>query len=329
MLKIIRSGVLTTLQDGGRPGYQGMGVSPGGAADTFAMQIGNTLVGNPAGDAALEMTFQGAAITFSCDTLIALTGAPILWEGKLAPLWRPLWVKAGITLDLGAMPQGARTYLCVQGGFEVPRVLGGAGTDLRNGFGGGFGRALSAGDSLAVAPQDTRYPSLYRRLQKSDDRFVFPAWQVSCWRDWLPFPLQALPFLPAPMGREDMGTIYAQLESTAFVVSTASDRQGLRLLGEPMGTTLPRQPSAGVCVGTMQLPPDGQPILLLADHQTTGGYPVPGVVPTVAHSALAQARPGDRLTLQRMRLEEAHCALWVREQRLQLIRKMLHWKMRE
>jgi antagonist of KipI len=329
MLTILRPGVLTTLQDDGRPGYQGVGVSPGGAVDKFALHIGNALVGNPAGTVALEMTFHGATIHFSRDTLIALTGAPLLCKGELAPLWRPLWVQGGVTLELGAIPQGARTYLCVQGGFDVPRVLGGCGTDLRTGFGGGSGRALRTNDILPLGPQDRRYLSLYHRLQQSNDRFVFPSWQVSCWHDWQPFPLQALPFLRNPLGKTDREEIHAQLESLEFVVSAASDRQGLRLQGEPLGRSLPRQPSAGVCFGVMQLPPEGQPILLLADHQTTGGYPVPGVIASVAHSALAQARPGDRMMFRRMTLEEAHHALWLREQRLQRIRKMLYWKMRE
>lgn len=334
MLTVARAGLLSTVQDGGRAGVQALGVTPGGAVDDLALQVGNALVGNAPGVAAIEMTLQGMTIAFAADTLVALTGAPltgsslkrVTGEAPL-PMWRPLWVRRGTLLNLGTMPQGARSYLCVQGGIVTPKILGGAGTDLRNGFGGGVGRALRAGDTLAIAAQDGRYPALYEQLRVSDQPFVAPSWQVSVWRDWQAGVFRPLPLLPGEPGAAWAVAAQQALFSQSCRVLPASDRQGLRL-DASLRVAATRQRSAGVCFGLVQLPPDGQPIILLADHQTTGGYPVLGVVASVARSALAQARPGDELRFQPMTLSQAHTALWQREQRLQAIRDMLQWQMR-
>lgn len=328
MLTVHHSGLLSTLQDGGRSGVQALGVTPGGAVDDVALQVGNLIVGNGRNTLAIEMTLQGIDVEFSDDTLIALTGAPLLTRDTAQPLpmWRPLWVRAGARLALGRMSQGARSYLCIQGGLITPKVLGGYGVDLRNGFGGMNGKALQPGDAISIATQDTRYDDLLAALKVSNQAFIAPAWSVSVWRDWWLASQRPLPLLdefqPATQGHA-MQT----LMGSAFTVLPASDRQGLRLQGPPLPITATRQGSAGVCFGLMQLPPDGQPIILLADHQTTGGYPVLGVVAGIARSALAQARPGDKLRFTPISLEQAHQALWQREQRLQYLHKMLSWRM--
>lgn len=329
MLTIVRPGLFSSVQDGGRAGVQALGVTPGGAVDDVALRLGNAIVGNPWGSAAIEMTLQGAEIHFSQDTLIALTGAPLLMQGKPAPMWRPMWVRSGVTLKLGAMTQGVRTYLCAQGGIITPKVLGGHGADVRNGFGGGVGRALVAEDTVSLAPQEARYNSLYRQLRMGHKDFATTSWQVSIWRDWLPVPHHALRLVPATAMRQLSEASRQRIFNEDFSVSPVSDRQGLRLEGVCIPDALPRQTSAGVCFGLAQLPPDGHPIILLADHQTTGGYPVLGVVASVDRTCLAQARPGDKLRFQPLGLGDAHATLWAREQRLQTIERMLRWQMQQ
>lgn len=327
MLIMERAGLLSTVQDGGRPGVQALGVTPGGAVDDVALRVGNMIVGNPPDLAAIEMTLQGADIRFARDTLVALTGAPLIEAGTPLPMWRPLWMKAGACLRLGRMPQGTRSYLCVQGGILTPPVLGGRGVDFHNGFGGGTGRALRDGDTLEIATQEPRYATMYRQLQHPEHDRVAARWQVSIWRDWRATPVDALPLLPGPAQAHLSASSMRRLFAEDFVVSTASDRQGLRLQGKALPDALPRQASAGVCFGLMQLPPEGHPIVLLADHQTTGGYPVLGVVASVARTRLAQARPGDTLRFRPTTLGEAHALLWQREQRLHRLKQMLRWQM--
>lgn len=329
MLTLRHPGLLSTLQDGGRHWVQALGITPGGAVDDLALQVGNLIVGNNKNTLAIEMTLQGIDVAFSDDTLIALTGAPLLSRDTAQPLpmWRPLWVRAGARLALGRLSQGARSYLCIQGGLITPKVLGGYGVDLRNGFGGLNGTALHVGDVISTAPQETRYADLRAILKSSNQPFVAPAWSVSVWRDWWLAAQRPLPLLDGSQ-HSAQGCATQTLRGSAFTVLPASDRQGLRLQGPPLHvTTTQRQVSAGVCFGLIQLPPDGQPIILLADHQTTGGYPVLGVVAGIARSALAQARPGDKLRFTPISLEQAHQALWQREQRMLYLHRMLTSRM--
>ncbi len=323
-LSVLAPGQLTTVQDGGRRGLQGLGVTPGGAADTLALRVGNWLVGNPAGAAALELTWTGPQLAFAAETLIALTGAAADAHcgGSPVPGWRPVWMAAGSRLSIGALSGGARAYLCVQGGIRVPPVLGGYGTDLRGRFGGLNGRALARGDRLDLAAQPPRYPRLRAGLAAGAG-FSAPAWQVSMWRDNTSpdaAPIRLLPGADQPrLSVADRTTLF----SSTFGVLPESDRQGLRLAGTALHLTVPRRRSAGVCPGVMQLTPDGRPILLLADCQTTGGYPVIGVAARIDQPRLAQLRPGDRVRFTDCHLAEAHRLLALRERRLALIQREL------
>lgn len=328
MLTILHPGLLSTLQDGGRHGSQAIGVTPGGAVDDVALSLGNLLLGNAPTATAIEMTWQGMDVCFDVDCLIALTGAPLLTreDEQRWPLWRPLWVRAGARLSLGRMPQGARSYLCVQGGWITPEVLGGTGTDVRNGIGGHCGRPLKAGDTLDIAPQQSRYPGLHASLLRSEAPWVTTPWQLSMWRDWWLAGERRLPVL-VDADMADSPNLQERWWDTPFLVLPQSDRQGLRLKGGLAPRPAERRRSAGACFGMIQLPPDGRPIVLLADHQTTGGYPVMGVVAATARAALAQARPGDMLRLLPVSLAEAHAALWQRELRWQYMQRELRWRM--
>lgn len=322
-LSVLAPGQLTTVQDAGRWGSQGLGVSPGGAADPLALRVGNWLAGNTGEAAALEITWAGPRLAFTGETLIALTGAETEARcgGAPVPGWRPVWIAAGSVLAIGALSAGARAYLCVQGGIQVAPVLGGRGTDLRNRFGGHDGRPLTRGDTLVLAPQPRRYRHLYAALAARPSGFAAPPWRVSMWRDSARPSAAPIRLLPGPDQERLSPGQHAVLFSAGFEVQTRSDRQALRLGGPVLDLRVPQRRSAGVCRGVLQLPPDGHPILLLADHQTTGGYPVIGVAAAIETPRLAQLRPGDRLHFEPCTLADAHRLLAEREQRLAVIRR--------
>lgn len=321
-LTVLAPGQLTTVQDGGRWGLQAQGLTPGGAADTLALRVGNWLVGNPDTTAALELTWTGPRLRFEQDTLIALTGAAAAATcgGTPVPGWRPVWIAAGRELAIGALSAGARTCLCVHGGIRVPPVLGGRGTDLRNRFGGLTGRALARGDCLPLGPQRVLYPRLRAALAGAGSGVAAPPWQVSMWRDSTRPDAAPIRLLPGPDQARLTPEDRAALGSGPFLVLPQSDRQALRLAGPALHFVTERRQSAGVCRGVLQLPPDGHPILLLVDHQTTGGYPVIGVAATVEGPRLAQLRPGDGLHFTPCGLAEAQQLLAERERRLAVIR---------
>lgn len=327
MLKVLRGGMLSTVQDGGRLGYQALGVTPGGAMDDVALRLGNWIVGNAGTAAVIEMTWTGAVFEIAQDMLIALTGgtAEIRCNAAPVPQWRPVWIRKGSVLQVGRIRLGARVYLCVQGGVITPMVMGSLGTDLRNRFGGYDGRALQTGDVIRTHPQPHRYPRMVAQRSLQQKGFVSVPWQVSLRRDYtltLATPMQLLAGpQQSALGSQGVQALY----TAAFQVLPHSDRQGVRLQGQTLHVEH-CQVSAGVCFGVLQLPPDGNPILLLADHQTTGGYPVIGVVASVARARLAQVKPGDQVSFVPCSLEQAHATLLAREKRLAAIRRELEWR---
>ncbi|QSX77351.1 5-oxoprolinase subunit C family protein [Agrilutibacter solisilvae] len=282
-LHVLQPGLLTTVQDRGRHGWRHLGIARAGALDPDAAALANRLVGNDPDAAVLEMTLQGPTLRFDVPTRIALCGAwlPMKFTSSTGvaahiPGGRPVSLPAG-ELSLGAACDGTRAWLAIGGGLDVPPVLGSRSTDLRGGFGGLAGRALRAGDRLHVsaAPDPGPEPR-------------FPAW----WVDPLAHDRQphgrAAPirYVPAHLPGADA---FARMPWRA---SARSDRQGLRLDGEALSLDTHEQISAPVAPGTVQLPPDGRPIVLLADAQTVGGYPRLGHVIAVDLQRLAQLRPG-------------------------------------
>lgn len=283
VIRVRRAGMFTTIQDAGRRGQRALGVPLSGAADPFALRLVNALVGNPDEAAALEFTLRGPELTFERAAVVAVGGA----EFAGLPSWRPFEVAAGATLDLGVARAGCRGYLAVAGGFDVPAVLGSRSTYVRAGLGGHEGRALRDGDALAV-------PAVWRRVRdrwRIDER-ILPAYSAS------------------PVVRVIDGLHAAEFDAAwlgrTFRVGAHSDRMGMRLQGEPVGPGPARElASLPVVPGTIQVPPDGQPIVLLADAQTIGGYPQIAYVAGVDLPLLAQLRPGDTVRFQRIELAEA------------------------
>lgn len=278
--EVLRPGLLTTVQDLGRPGFAHLGVGQGGAADPVSLRIANLLVGNPEGAPALEITFGGCALRLLRDAVVAATGADAaLRAGTLeAPGWQPVAVRAGEVLEMGAAREGARTYLAVRRGLAVPPVMGSASTHLAAGFGGTEGRGLRAGDVLRVTPVPA--PSSRRA------RAVDPAVRAFLTR------AGTLRILPgAHVGALGEAAL-AALTGTPFTVTARSDRTGVRLAGEPVGSTAGACLTEGVPAGAVQVPPDGQPIVMLADHPTTGGYPQLATVIAADLHRVGQLRPG-------------------------------------
>lgn len=305
-LRVEAPGLLTTVQDGGRWGRQHLGVGPAGAADGLSLALANLLVGNPPGAAALESTLRGPVVVAEAALVVALGGAPFpaTADGAPLPRWRPVALRAGTRVELGETPTGLRGYLAVAGGVAVPEVMGSRSTDLRGGFGGHRGRALQAGDTLATGTP----PAQVGRCLPGPGG---PGLRVLPWRlPWTgPWPGDAgdEPFrvLPGPHWPLLPPAAQARFLEGPFRVGSRSDRMGLRLEGPALALAQPLEPlSAGVATGTLQLPPDGGPILLLADRQTTGGYPRLGEVASLDLPRAGQLRPGQALRFRLASLAE-------------------------
>jgi biotin-dependent carboxylase-like uncharacterized protein len=274
VLTVLASGPLTTVQDRGRRGWAGIGVTTSGAADRSAAGLANRLVGNEAGAAVLEVTAGGLRVRAERTLLVALTGAPaaVLLGGRPAPFDAPLTVGAGQVLELGVPPVGLRTYLGVRGGVDVPPVLGSRSTDTLSGLGP---PPLRAGDRLPVGSLAAAEPFVdvapVRPPSARPVLHVFPGPR----RDWL------------------QAAAWDALVTREWAVTADSNRVGLRLSGPRLARSRDDElPSEGLVPGAVQVPPDGAPVLFLADHPVTGGYPVLAVVTSADLPTAAQLRPG-------------------------------------
>ncbi|RKT11951.1 biotin-dependent carboxylase-like uncharacterized protein [Streptomyces sp. 1114.5] len=273
-LVVVRPGPLTTVQDLGRHGVAHLGVPRAGALDEPALRAANRLVGNEPGTAGLETTLGGVALRAVGRVLVAVTGAPapVRVDGRPAAWGAPVVVPDGAVVEVGPATDGVRGYLAVAGGIAVPPVLGSCSADLLAGLGPA---PLTAGDRLPVGT-----PPPYRARPE-----LVP----------LPAPPTELVLRLRLGPRADWFTpeAVARLGRDGYRVSATGNRVGLRTEGPPVARAREGElPSEGMVLGAVQIPPDGQPVVFLADHPTTGGYPVVGVVPAADLAAAAQARPG-------------------------------------
>ncbi len=282
MIEILDPGSLTTIQDLGRPGWAHIGVPHSGAADPRALRLANRLLANPEDAPALETTLVGPRLRVHADAVVALTGAPVDASagGRPVAMNAPIYLRAGDVLEVGGATAGLRTYIAVRGGLAPELTLGSASTDLLTGLGP---RPLRAGLRIAVGPAPRELPAV----------------------DVAPTPaLAAEPTLRLVFGpRADWFTDEARrrLTRSPYTVTDASNRVGLRLDGPTLDRRRPGElKSEGMVLGALQVPPSGAPILLLADHPTTGGYPVIAVVSRDDLPTAGQLRPG-----QAVRFREA------------------------
>ncbi|MBE1441639.1 biotin-dependent carboxyltransferase family protein [Paenibacillus sp. OAS669] len=318
-IEVLHPGMLTTVQDEGRFGLRGVGVVTSGAMDRFALQAANLLVGNERGAATLEMTLTGATLVFHDDALVALCGADMdarADEGPPLPGWRPVLVRRGTVLRFGRALRGARACLAVAGGIAVPAVLGSRSTHVPSRLGGFAGRALQPGDRLQAGTPSAAALALVARLAAAaPEAPIAPA-------AWAIAPSARPPYAEQPAvrvtrGREAEAMTGGSLHSfftTPYSITPQSDRMGYRLAGARLEEAEPREMiSEAVTMGTVQVPPGGQPIVLMADAQTTGGYPRIAQVAAADLPLLAQLKPGETVRFREITLQEAQ-SLYIRQQ---------------
>ena len=332
-IRVLRPAALATVQDRGRPGHQHLGVVAGGAMDPVSHRIANALVGNHDGAATLEIALSGPDLLFGRDALVALYGARFAatLDGDALPQSRPVLVRTGARLRIGRAEAGCFGYLAVAGGIEVPVVLGSRSTYLPGRFGGWNGSALER-DAVLPLTEDVEAISAARlaraaRRGERPQRGRTVAWFV---------PALTLSDVDLPVIRCVQGVhheLFERASRSAFVetrwqVAPDSNRIGFRLLGPPLELTAPAEIlSQATCLGTVQVPPGGQPIALMADHQTTGGYPKIAEAISADVPILAQRPPGAALRFTAVTLDEADGARAALEARVQALVARILWEL--
>ncbi|MBI3989531.1 MAG: biotin-dependent carboxyltransferase family protein [candidate division NC10 bacterium] len=313
---MLQPGFLTTVQDRGRFGYQRYGIPASGAMDEASLRMANILVDNPEGAAALELTAQGPELLALADLAVVIVGAEMdpLQDGSPVPLGEVFVIRRGEVLKVQGAKRGLRAYLAVHGGFDVPLVLGSRSTCLPGRFGGFQGRALQEGDILTSGPPMRRFHELEgRRLSSA----YHPRWDQ-------------LVKLRVVLGPQDDRFTQEGVEtflSSEYKVMTEADRMGYRLEGPPIAHRAgPDIVSDAIPPGAVQVPGNRQPVVLLADRQTTGGYAKIAVVIRPDLPKLAQAKPGDPLHFSKVSLGEAYEAFRAYEEGFLRLRQEVEQK---
>jgi antagonist of KipI len=290
-LRVVEPGLLSTIQDLGRPQAVAAGVTPGGAMDRFAHSVANLLVGNDRGAATLECTLTGPRLVAERPCLIAITGADFgpRINGEVVPMWTGVDVREGDEISFAGPRSGARTYMGVGGGVVGDRWLGSMSTNLLAARGGMHGRALTAGDVVSAAGQD--FPDVSGRSLAAD-----------LWPRYAEHTLYAT--IGPHAGRLSPSS-RAALFGETFTLRHDSNRMGYRLDGSPLEATGEELLSFALIAGVVQLPAGGRPILLMADHQTAGGNPVVAVVVSASMTVAAQLAPGDVVRFAEVSIEAA------------------------
>jgi antagonist of KipI len=292
VLQVEKPGLFTTVQDLGRLNAMSSGVPKGGAMDRFAHRAANLLVGNDENAATLECTLSGPVLAARRPCLVAITGADfdLRVNGEPAPMWTGMFVGEGDKLSFGGRLWGARAYIAVAGGIAGDRWLGSLSTNLLAARGGMHGRLLAAGDVLAVSAERAS-PAISGRLLSPDHR-----------PDYADHTLDAI---VGPHGRRLGSEGRKAFFGGTFGVSRDADRMGYRLEGPIVDVSGEELLSFCLVAGAVQVPRSGQPILLMADHGTAGGYPVVATVASAAMPVAAQLLPGDKLTFSEVSVEAA------------------------
>ncbi|MBS4219753.1 biotin-dependent carboxyltransferase family protein [Bacillus sp. FJAT-49711] len=289
-ITLIKSGAFTTIQDLGRNGWQAYGMPVGGAMDRMAARFANILLGNDENEAVLEMTLVGPTIQFNENTIISIFGANMAPKifGKMIEIRKPISIKKGDIITFGAAQSGVRTYLAVKGGFSLPKILGSKSTNVRANIGG----PLQTGDVIQLnhsySTNHFSWGLSFKLENYIHDRHV---------------PIRYVKGPQYDLFTEE--TKQALLES-AFAISLHSDRMGYRLTGPKLSTNQKVElTTEGTTFGSIQVPPSGEPIILMADGQPTGGYPKIGQIINVDLPRLSQIRPGEYIRFKEISLIEA------------------------
>jgi antagonist of KipI len=324
-ITVVRPGLLTTIQDIGRYGFQKYGVIVSGAMDSYSLRLGNLLVGNEDNEAGLEITLMGPTLEIDKHTLFAITGADLspTINGEPVPMWKPVYIRKKSVLQFGACKSGARAYLTAAGGFDIPEVMGSKSTYLRAGIGGYKGRQLQKEDVIQIKPPQKQSIRLIKQLENIDTTRIFSTtpWHIK--REYVNH--SSKPIRIRVMRDRQFNQFTSEskerLFSCPFKVTAQSDRMGYRLSGPNLSLEKPLEMiSEGVTFGTIQVPADGNPIILLADRQTIGGYPKIAQVAAVDIPKVVQVKPGEEILFQEISLEEAENLYMEREKYIQSLK---------
>jgi antagonist of KipI len=319
IIDVLRPGLLTTLQDRGRHGCAMLGVGSSGAMDNVALRLANALVGNDADAAVLEMTLIGPRLRFGKAVTIALAGAefPVRIGHYETPMWQPVAIEAGAEIEIGTARRGTRACLAIAGGFAAEPVLGSLSTDVNARLGGIDGRPLRENDRLRINRRDDSTAPVREKQRASFRRTRSARWSLDP-RPWLdtditsPIRLMRGRHFDALDARSRVA-----LFAESFRIASDSNRVGFRLDGPRLELASPLElVSEPLAAGTVQLPPGGQPIALMAEHPTIGGYPRIGQIAAVDLPRLAQRRPGDPVRFAEINLDEAQTRYLEREREL-------------
>ncbi|MFV9510045.1 biotin-dependent carboxyltransferase family protein [Tepidibacillus sp. LV47] len=308
ILEITKAGLHTSIQDLGRYGYQQYGVIVGGAMDTYALRLGNYLVGNREGEAAIEMFYGNTAFRVLSSSYIAITGAKtrVLLNGKTVSMWRAFPVEKGDYLEIGVPEEGYINYLTIRGGIDGEVFLNSKSTYLRGHF-GGYGRLLKNRDILLGKSNGNIEKLLKRSLAKE----LIPTYSNHVTARVVISP-QVNYFT-----KESIQTFF----STVYTISRQSDRMGYRLDGEPLKYQINKNLiTDAIPLGAIQVPNNGLPIILLSDHQTTGGYPKIGVIASVDIPLVAQLRPGQTLSFKPISVQKSQKLYREQEEKLSILK---------
>lgn len=323
-LKIIKAGIADTIQDNGRYGYQHLGINPGGVMDKFSMQVINILLGNKRNEAVIEMHFPCSSFLFEQDALIAIGGAdffPFINDIPVS-LYRPVIVKKDSLIEFKEWRSGARCYLAAKGGFRIDQWLNSYSTNTKTETGGLQGRALKKNDSIQFNLSED-----HADLLKDKNCFMLP-WKAGLvWNETNDNSICVLPGSEWSWLNEDAQKLFL---NESFVISSASDRMGYRLKGPALLKANDDElVSSAVNFGTIQLLPDGQLIVLMADHQTTGGYPRIAHVITAHHSTLAQMNPDNAVKFSLVNGKAAETLLLKQQQHLLQLENACKFRLQE
>ncbi|WDF69852.1 biotin-dependent carboxyltransferase family protein [Sphingobacterium oryzagri] len=312
---VLKAGMQTTIQDLGRFGFQRFGMVVGGAMDGLAWRLGNMILHNNENAAALECTTIGPSLHFEQTQLIAITGADLSarLDGVPIACWKPILVTAGSVLSFGKPVSGCRAYICFQNGLDIPQVMHSQSTYLKAKIGGWQGRALQKGDRIdfckpygnaALQINWRLSPQLYTDLSRTNIRVI-----------------------KGPQFEDFSKESVEQFFSESFDITAMSDRMGYRLASAPLRLAHSTELlSSAVTFGTVQVPPEGQAIVLMADRPTTGGYPILAQVASVDLSLLSQKQAGDALRFELISLAEAQRLLRTQERQLLQVKRSIAFK---
>ncbi len=317
-LSIIKPGVLDTIQDNGRPGFAKWGINPGGAMDVYASKVANMLVGNCAHEAVIEIHFPGPQILFEQNALIAITGAdfsPTINDEILKP-WQPVVVRRNTVLHFPKLQSGARCYIAVHGGICLKKWLNSYSTNLKAAAGGWFGRQLRKGDELSFKENTIYFAGL---LNEAQNKRELP-WQADSKKVYKH--MHEILMIPGNEWNELTDSSKNIFLENNFIIHPSSDRMGYQLSGDSISLKNNFELiSTGVSFGTVQLLPNGQMILLMADHQTTGGYPRIAHVISAHLPKLAQLRQSDCIHFIMTNIETAEKLLFEQQRDLQILQR--------